>query len=302
MEGAGAPARAPGVVCTGEALRFPPGAWRLRSSSLVTCGVVLGLLQPFSVLSAPQQCLGHGWMTRNAPLCFGCLIHCCAGNACVQCLLHAWARVPGLWTPPPGAASHCRWPGPLPLFQQVLWGCQERGGAGGGGVFVHVSHALFWPEFLQSIREDAPCDAGNGLLGQRAGGGGQRLRLLSYGSGRLRPVAARLSLKEGSGTLPPWPVRTPTMQRPASALQWKMGVRVSTRWSLCILVISTFDDLCSLEPCITVLQVQRGKVPDVQIRPSFVLILLHQLHCFSLELDATPGLIFLRIWSNWPKY
>lgn len=167
---------------------------------------------------------------------------------------------------------------------------------------MHVSHALFWPEFLRSIREDAPCDAGNGLLGQRAGGGGQRLRLLSYGSGRLRPVAACLSLKEGSGALPPWPVRTPTLQRPASALQWKMGMRVSTRWSLCILVISTFDDLCSLEPCITVLQVQRGKVPDVQLRPSFVLILLHQLHCSSLELDATPGLIFLRIWSNWPKY
>ena len=170
-----------------------------------------------------------------------------------------------------------------------------------GGVFGHMSHALFWPEFLRSIREDAPCDAGNGLLGRRAGGGGQRLRLLSCGSGRLRPVAARLSLEEGSGALPPWPVRTPTLQLPASALQWKMGARVSTRWSLCVLVSSTIDDLCSLELCAAVLQVQRGKVPDVQIKPSFVLILLRQFHCSSLELDATPGLIFLRIWSNWPK-
>ena len=69
------------------------------------------------------------------------------------------------------------------------------------------------------------------------------LRLLSCGSGRLRPVAARLSPEEGSGALPPWSVRTPILQRPASALQWKMGVRVSTRWCLCVLVISVLDDL-----------------------------------------------------------
>ena len=56
-------------------------------------------------------------------------------------------------------------------------------------------------------------------------------------------MAARLSPEEGSGALPPWSVRTPILQRPASALQWKMGVRVSTRWCLCVLVISVFDDL-----------------------------------------------------------
>ena len=138
MEGAGAPARAPGVVCTWEGpLRFPPVAWRVRSFSVVTCGVALGLLQPFSVLSAPEQCLGHGWMIRNAPLCFGYLIHCCAGNVYMQCLVHAWAWVPGLWAPPPGAVSHSRWPGPLPSFQQVLWGCRELGG--GGRFHAHVT-------------------------------------------------------------------------------------------------------------------------------------------------------------------
>lgn len=79
-------------------------------------------------------------------------------------------------------------------------------------------------------------------------------------------MAACLSLEEGSGALLPWPVRTPVLQRPASALQWKMGVPVSTRWRLCVLVISTFDDLCSLELCAAVLQVQRGKVLDIQIK------------------------------------
>lgn len=71
-------------------------------------------------------------------------------------------------------------------------------------------------------------------------------------------MAAHLSLEEGSGALPPWPVRIPFLQRPASALQWKVGVRVSARWSLCVLVISTFDDLGSLELCAAVLQVQGG--------------------------------------------
>lgn len=101
----------------------PPVAWRVLSSSVAACGVVLGLLQPSSVLSAPEQCLGHSWTVRNAPLCLGCLIHCCAGNVCMQFLAHAWAWVPGLWAPPPGAFSR---PAPLipagPLGLQGAWG------------------------------------------------------------------------------------------------------------------------------------------------------------------------------------
>lgn len=245
-----------GGVYLGGALRFPPVAWRVLPPSVVACGAVLGLLRPSGVRSAPEQCLGRSWAIRNAPVCFGCLLRCCAGNARMQCLAHAWARVPGLWAPPSGpsptAAGQARSP------------CSSKssGAAGSEG----AARALFWPEFLGSIREDAPCDAGDGWLGRRAGGGGQRLRLLSCGSGRLRPVAACLSLEEGSGALPPWPMRTPALQRPASALRWKMGVRVSAPRSLCVLVISTFDDLCSLERCTAVLQVQRGKVPDVQIK------------------------------------
>lgn len=91
-----------GGVHLGGALRFPPVAWRLLPPSVVACGAVLGLLRPSSVLSALEQCLGRSWAIRNAPLCFGCPLRCCAGNACMQSLAHAWAWVPGLWAPPLG--------------------------------------------------------------------------------------------------------------------------------------------------------------------------------------------------------
>lgn len=111
VEGWGPRHGLPGWCALGGPLRFPPVAWRVLSSSVAACGVVLGLLQPSSVLSPPEQCLGHSWTMRNAPLCLGYVIHCCAGNACMQFLAHAWARVPGLWAPPPGAVSRSSRPG-----------------------------------------------------------------------------------------------------------------------------------------------------------------------------------------------
>lgn len=55
----------------------------------------------------------------------------------MQFLAHAWVRVPGLWAPPPGAVSCSSRSGPLPLFQQVLWGCRELG-EGGCSWMCHV--------------------------------------------------------------------------------------------------------------------------------------------------------------------
>lgn len=99
------------------------------------------------------------------------------------------------------ACGHLPWanstaaPGPLPLFQQ--W-----------GVFVHVSRALSGRSFWE-VSADAPCDAGDGWLGRRAGRWRAEAASAVLWVGRLRSSGSSLVLEEGSGALPPRPCGPP---------------------------------------------------------------------------------------------